>query len=85
MAVRLNYRNHAAEGNFRRILVELRKAEKWGMEENKGFKYNQGKRGTGANNKGDQGKTKGQKAQWGHLVTKNRNNPGQILTESPPP
>lgn len=25
MAVRLNYRNHAAEGNFRRILVELRK------------------------------------------------------------
>lgn len=27
MAVRLNYRNHAAEGNFRRILVELRKAE----------------------------------------------------------
>ena len=35
MAVRLNYRNHAAEGNFRRILVELRKAEKWGMEENR--------------------------------------------------
>ena len=25
MAVRLNYRNHAAEGNFRRILVGLRK------------------------------------------------------------
>jgi hypothetical protein len=49
-------------------------------EENKGFKYNQGKRGTGANNNGDQGKTKGQKAQWGHLVTKNWNNPGQILT-----
>jgi ABC-type uncharacterized transport system fused permease/ATPase subunit len=35
MAVRLNYRNHAAEGDFRRILVELRKAEKWGMEENR--------------------------------------------------
>ena len=35
MAVRLNYRNHAAEGNFRRILVELRKTEKWGMEENR--------------------------------------------------
>jgi hypothetical protein len=27
-------------------------------------------------------KTKGQKAQWGHLVTKNRNNPGQILTKT---
>ena len=35
MAVRLNYRNHAAEGNFRRILVELRKVEKCRMEENR--------------------------------------------------
>lgn len=35
MAVRLNYRKHAAEGNFRRILVGLRKTEKWGMEENR--------------------------------------------------
>lgn len=34
-AARLNYRNHAAEGDFRRILVELRKAEKCRMEENR--------------------------------------------------
>jgi hypothetical protein len=50
------------------------------LRANLGFKYNQGKRGTGANNNWKQGKTKGSKSTMGASSDQNRNNPGQILT-----